>query len=310
MDKSQKKKNIALLAVLAVLIVASVWAFQYNPYQQKSTTFDKELFAVTNPRESLTKISMQSAKVNNVLEKEGENWQVNDTFALDPSMKEVLMALMERISVQRVFTGEESERIKQQVLDSGIQVQLYGEQGLINEFTAGGDISTISSYFVKDGEVYLMQLPGYQSYVAGIFEVKANDWRDRTVFSGTWQDMVSLTIKESSGDSIKFSYDEGLLKWNHPQADSVKVMDFVEQFNYFYVDQYLTSENEVFNYRDSFSKKGTIKIEALDASKNLEMTFYTVPDFNAILVQFKNQWGAIPIARANKFFPEKKSLVK
>lgn len=311
MDKAQQKKNITLLVVLIVLLVASIWAYQYNPYQQKSTTFEKELFALENPQEQLTKISMQSEKVSNVLEKQNGEWLVNDSFKLDPSMQEVLMALLQRISIQREVTGDEKERIKQQVLDSGIQVKMYGEQGLINEFTAGGDIKSVSSYFVKDGNVYLMQLPGYQSYVAGIFEVKANDWRDRTLFNGTWQDMTSLTITKADGDSLQFKYDEGLLKWDNPQADSVKVMNFVEQFNYFYTDQYLTQENEVFNYRDSFEKKGSIKIEALDASKDLKMTFYSVPNFNAILVNFKgDQWGAIPIERANKFFPEKESLMK
>ncbi|MBK6266218.1 hypothetical protein JKA74_14325 [Marivirga sp. S37H4] len=311
MSKAQKNKNIGLLVLLLVLVVGAIWAYQYNPYSQKSTTFDKQLFAVEDPAEQLTKISMQSDKISNVIEKKDGVWRVNDTYDLDPSMKEVLMALLERISIQREVTGQEMESIKDQVLDTGIHVQLYGENDLLNEFKAGGSLATVSSYFLKDDQVYSMHLPGYQSYVAGIFEVKESDWRDRTIFPGTWQDIVSMEILEADGDSLEFKYDEGLIKWPHPQADSVKVMDFVEQFNYFYVDQYLTKDNEVFRYKDDFQLKGKINIEALNSSRSLQMTFYTVPNFNAILVNFKDdEWGAIPIARANKFFPKKENLMK
>ncbi len=311
MSKAQKNKNIGLLILLVVMVIGAIWAFQYNPYAQKSTTFDKQLFAVENPSERLTKISMQSEQMNTVLEKKEGEWRVNDKYDLDPSMKEVLMALIERISVKREVTGQEKETIKEQVLDTGIHVQIYGEEGLLNEFKAGGSLSTVSSYFVTGDNVYAMHLPGYQSYVSGIFEVKENDWRDRTVFEGTWQDMVSLEIVLADGDSIKFEYADGLLKWQQPNADSVEVMNFAEQFNYFYVDQYLSKDNEVFEYSDDFQRKGRINIEALNSSKSLEMTFYTVPNFNAILVNFKDdEWGAIPIARANKFFPKKEELMK
>ncbi len=311
MVKSQKNKNTILLIVLVLLIGATFWAFQYNPYLQKSTTFNKNLFAVENAQTQLTALYMESAKVSNKLEKKGDKWTVNNRFKLDPSMQQVMMALMEKIEIQREITGDEAESIKQNVLDSGIQVQYYIEGTLRNEFIVGGSPEAIKSYFVQGDKVYSMQLPGYQSYVAGIFEVKENDWRDRTLFNGTWQDIVRLKIAQPDEDTISLNYEKGLLRWSHAEADSSKVMDYAEQFNYFYVDQYLTADNMVFDYKADFKLKSTVIIQALDATKNLELKFYQVPDFNAILVNFsEDEWGAIPIARAERFFVSNKQLKK
>jgi hypothetical protein len=122
---------------------------------------------------------------------------------------------------------------------------------------------------------------------------------------------VSLKLTEQPNDTIILTYDRGLLRWQNAAADSVKVMDFAEQFNYFYVDQYLTADNPVFDYKEDFKLIFHVKIQALDASKNLAIKFYRVPDFNAILVNFReDEWGAIPIARAEKFFVEPKQLKK
>lgn len=312
MAKSQKNKNIGLIILLIVSIGATIWAYLYNPYLQKSNTFNKDLFTIENPQAKLTALHMESGKVSNKLEKKGEEvWMVNNRFKLDPSMQQVLMALVEKIEVQREISGGEMETIKQNVLDTGIQVQYYIDGSLQNEFVVGGNPMGIKSYFVKEDKVYSMQLPGYQSYVAGIFEVKENDWRDRTIFNGTWQDMVSLKIADSNGDTITLKYEKSLLRWQNSEADTSKVMDYAEQFNYFYVDQYLTAENPVFNYQKQFQLKSTVIIEALDAKESLNLKFYEVPDFNAILVNFQNdEWGAIPIARAEKFFISKEQLKK
>ncbi len=311
MASSQKSKNIILVIILVVMIGVTIGAYIYNPYLQKSTTFNKNLFAVENPQTELTAIKMQSEKVSNTLQKEGDVWMVNDKFKLDPSMQQVMMALLEKIEIQREIAGEEAEKIKQNVLDTGIQVQYYVAGKMQNNFVVGGNSAAIKSYIIKNEKVYSMQLPGYQSYVAGIFEVKENDWRDRTIFDGTWQDIVNIKIADSGEDTIKLNYDRRLLRWENEEADSSKVMDYAEQYNYFYVDQYLTSDNKVFEYREDFQLKMTVIINALDNSKNVTLKFYEVPDFNAILVKFREgEWGAMPIARAKKFFINKEQLKK
>jgi hypothetical protein len=165
------------------------------------------------------------------------------------------------------------------------------------------------SYFVKEEKVYLMQLPGYQSYVSGIFEVPENDWRDRVIFDGIWQDMVSLKINRPNDEEIEFLYDDRLLRIQNQQADTVEVMNFVERFNYFFVDQFLPEDHIALEKKESFEDAGTIKIEGLNKDKSLKLKLYKNPDFNAYLVNINgSEWAAIRNERMEKLWIELEKL--
>jgi len=309
---NQQKKNYIGIGVLLSLIILCVIAANYDPYKKNSATINPNLFAVSNPAETLTKAKFKGNNVNNTLEKKQSGWRVNDSLRLDQAMFQVLTALLERVEVQQVVSGDLKEQVKRVASDTGVVVKLYTDDRLMNSFTVAGNMKAIKTYFVQDDEVYLMQLPGYESYVAGMFEVKTIDWQDRTVFSGTWQDIVSLTLQYPEGGTLFFKYDEGLIKLqNSKNADSVKVMNYIESFNYFYVDQFLDADFEAVQMVDEFSTAGSIHIRALDERKNLNLQFYEHPDFNAILVHINGrQWAGIQQKRFEQYFPKKISFIK
>lgn len=309
MAKSQSRKNIVLLSVLTALVLLAVWTYNYNPYERKSTSFEKDLFAIESPNQSISRIELKGPNFSNTLEKKENIWVVNEEFRMDGSMQQVFFKLLEQVSIQRPVTGEKASKIRQNVLDSGVQVNIYGTEGISNSFTVGGDFQAMRSYFVEGEDVYLMQLPGYQSYVAGIFEVSENDWRDRVIFDGIWQDMVSLTINRSNKEPVEFKYGDRLLRIQNQQADTAEVMNFVERFNYFFVDQFLPEKHIALQKRESFESAGTIEIEALDQDKSLKLEFFKNPEFNAYLVNINgNQWAAIRNERMEKIWIELEKL--
>ena len=201
------------------------------------------MFAVENADQNISRIELNGQDFKNTLGKNGNSWSVNQEYLLDASMQQVFFKLLEQVSIQRPIVGENAAKIKQNVLDSGVQVNIYGSENLLNSYTVGGDFQAMRSYFVKGEDVYLVQLPGYQSYVAGIFEVPENDWRDRVVFDGIWHDMVSLKINRPNKEAVEFKYDNRLLRIQNQQADTAEVMNFVERFNYFFVDQFLPEDH-------------------------------------------------------------------
>jgi hypothetical protein len=308
----QQNKNIGLIIVLVVFIFACFWAAQFNPYQQSSSQNEAAVFSVENAVENLSKVVFKGPKFENMLEKTSTGWTVNDSLSLDPAMQQVLVALLEKVEVQRVIQGSQATKIIQQLADTGIQVKLYVNEQLINEFTVGGNPKQISTYFVKKGKAYLMQLPGYESYVAGMFEVKTLDWKNRSIFNGTWQNIVSLSLEYANGDSLYFQYEKGLIKLqNKTSADSVKVMDYIETYNYFYVDQFLPATHEAVRKVKDFDVAGSITIEALDTQKRLKMEFFTHPEFNAILVLINGKdWAGIQKNRYEKYFPKVARFLK
>ncbi|WP_375578767.1 hypothetical protein ABWH96_17335 [Marivirga tractuosa] len=309
MAKSQSKKNIVLLSVWIVLVLLTILAYSYNPYERKSTSFEKDLFAVENANQTISRIELNGQDFSNTLEKTGNSWSVNKEYLLDASMQQVFFKLLEQISIQRPIVGENSAKIKQNVLDSGVNVNIYGNEGLVNSYTVGGDFQAMKSYFVKGEDVYSVQLPGYQSYVAGIFEVPENDWRDRVVFEGIWQDMVSLKINRPSKQAVEFKYEDRLLRIQNQQADTAEVMNFVERFNYFFVDQFLPEDHIALKKKESFDKAGTIEIEGLDKDKSLRLELFKNPEFNAYLVHINGkEWAAIRNERMEKIWIELEKL--
>lgn len=309
MAKSQSKKNIVLLSVWIVLVLLTILAYSYNPYERRSTSFEKDLFAVENANQTISRIELNGQGFENTLEKSGNSWSVNQEYLLDASMQQVFFKLLEQISIQRPIVGENSAKIKQNVLDSGVQVNIYGNEGLVNSYTVGGDFQAMKSYFVKGEDVYSVQLPGYQSYVAGIFEVPENDWRDRVVFEGIWQDMVSLKINRPNKETVEFKYDDRLMRIQNQQADTAEVMNFVERFNYFFVDQFLPEDHIALQKKESFDKAGTIEIEGLDKDKSLRLELFKNPEFNAYLVHINGkEWAAIRNERMEKIWIELEKL--
>jgi hypothetical protein len=309
MAKSQSKKNIALLSVWLGLVLLTILAYSYNPYERKSNSFEKDLFAVENAIQTISRIELNGQDFSNTLEKSGNSWSVNQEYLLDASMQQVFFKLLEQVSIQRPIVGENSAKIKQNVLDSGVQVNIYGNENLLNSYTVGGDFQAMRSYFVKGEEVYLIQLPGYQSYVAGIFEVPENDWRDRVVFDGIWQDMVSLKINRPNKETVEFKYDDRLMRIQNQQADTAEVMNFVERFNYFFVDQFLPEDHIALQKKESFDKAGTIEIAGLDKDKSLRLELFKNPEFNAYLVHINGkEWAAIRNERMEKIWIELEKL--
>jgi len=309
---TQQRKNTFLLISLVVLIVLCVAAASYNPYKKTSSITQMDVFAIANPAERLTKVVINGQDVNNTLELTNASWSVNNKYKLDPAMQQVLMALLERVEVQREISGDLKDKIIQIAADTGIRVQIYADKQQLRDFKVVGNPGQIESYFVADDKVYQMQLPGYESYVAGMFEVKTLDWRDRTIFNGTWQDIVSLTLEYPDGDSLFFKYDKGLIKLqNRANTDSVKVMDYIETYNYFFVDQFLPENHEAVQMVSEFATAGKIRIQALDQNRNLKLDFFSHPNFNAILVKINNEeWAGIQKARYNKYFPNSAQFLK
>lgn len=309
MVKPQSKKNIVLLSVWIVLVLLTILAYSYNPYERKSTSFEKDLFAIENANQTISRIELNGQGFKNTLEKNGNSWLVNQEYLLDASMRQVFFKLLEQVSIQRPIVGENSTKIKQNVLDSGVQVNIYGNENLLNSYTVGGDFQAMRSYFVKGEEVYLVQLPGYQSYVAGIFEVPENDWRDRVVFEGIWQDMVSLKINRPNKEAVEFKYDNRLLRIQNQEADTAEVMNFVERFNYFFVDQFLPEDHIALQKKENFDEAGTIEIEGLDKDKSLRLELFKNPEFNAYLVNINGkEWAAIRNERMEKIWIELEKL--
>lgn len=239
---NQRKVNILWLALIAVL-TCSALALWFTGGSSRKVDFDEEKFTVEDTA-GISKIVITGGSVSNTLEKKNGIWKVNDRYLLDPAMEKVLMAVLYRVRVHRKAPKNLRDKIIKNLSENGYHVSVYADNKLIKSFIAGGNGISVSYFMDENNDPYVVYLPGYDSYVSGIFEVSENDWRDRFVFSTTWTGLKKLEMDYPAAGQNSFVITAGQM---FPEVtgitaqDTSRVMNYVELFRTFAVDQYLDS---------------------------------------------------------------------
>ena len=199
----QKRKNIQLLLSLTVMIVLIIGLFFFNN-SKNNTEVDKGIFQITN-LEKVDHIVLQSAKEKIDLRFDGARWLVNGTNEADQQMITVLFAALKQVEAKRKVAAGIQDSVKNEINKNGIKVSCFGGSALAKEFWSEGNKSKSETYFqLSDGIPYLVTIPGYRVYVASVFEVPANDWRDKRVFNFNWQNIKSLEVNFPSDTKQSF----------------------------------------------------------------------------------------------------------
>jgi len=283
----QKKKNIRLLILFLILLI---WTVIFINLREDGSriSVDENKFALQDTS-LISKIGIFKSTGESIfLEKESGKWQVNKRYVLDPSMKKVLMAVLHQVRVKRTVPKNKIESINEDLQKKGHRIEIIMDDGSRNEFIAGGNGISIS-YFKYPGEDPLIVfLPGYESYVSGIFDVTENDWRDRLIFQTSWLGLKKLTITYpgNPADNVIIEPEKDLYRVENVfPLDTISLMNFLDQVSYFYTDQYVRS-GQVFAYD---SLKDTVpyalfNIDAVSLERPLQIRFFpSIPNENVRL---------------------------
>lgn len=238
----QRKKNIKLLIILGLLIIVTVFLYTIDGKKERVTT-EQNLFTIADTA-AIERIVIEGPDINNTLSKESGQWLVNDKFILDEGLRTVLLSVFYRVRVQRPVAAVVKNEIVNQLQQEGTQVKIYNQQGVIKSFLAGGEKDANITYFMMAGsqEPYIVHLPGYQSYVAGIFEITENDWRNRIVLAPNWHLMDSINIRYPQQPADNFTVmleNNQFVIDNIQQVDTTVMADFLDQISYIVADRFI-----------------------------------------------------------------------
>jgi len=273
---SQKRKNITLLIILLLLSATTVLVY-ISGEKAHRIDVDERLFAL-GENTVITTVHIQGPDVNNHFEYVGQTWTVNDKFEMDVSMRDVLFAVLSKVEIRRPVPKEISDSVSSMLKSRGIKVSIQNGQELIREFLVGGDSQKTSTYFMStvDDVPYIMVIPGYQSYIAGIFEVKENDWRNRFILSVNWTNLQTVQIDylKDPGQNFKLQYTNDFFKIDgQPELDSAKVLDYIEELSLIQVNKFL-EENEIEKYDSLASTSPLIRISIESIGNNYNLEFF------------------------------------
>lgn len=236
----QRKKNITLLIIFLTLLT---WTIVYLNLENENSgiSLDESKFSIVDTA-AVQKISIKGYNISNILSRGTQNWVVNDQYPMDPSMQKVLMSVLHQVSVKRTVPKNDLERIRDDIHSNGYEIEITDEEGTKKVFYAGGNGISLSYFMDEDNIPYVVHLPGYESYVTGIFEVHENDWRDRLLFQTSWLGLKSFTLgyPDDPGNSINISADNNLYSIKGiEKIDTTVLMNYLDEISFFYTDQFI-----------------------------------------------------------------------
>ena len=274
----QKQKNISLMVVLAVLVLCSI-IFSLTDSTTSNTISNKTIFNVQDTA-SIDMISIKSAKEMIELSRNGGPWMVNNKTKAEQSIVKVLLSILKDMEVIRSVAQAQENEIAEFIVDNGFLVEISGNGELLNSFYSSGNENKTVSYMmsISNRQPYIVSIPGYGSYIAGIFEIPENDWRERLILSTNWRTLQNLKIDYADYPEYDF---EIRFKFNFlgvegiDRLDTARMMNFIEGFNYLQADRYL-SEGELPQYDSLQDTPHTVSltVQDIDASNSKTIRFY------------------------------------
>ena len=235
----QKQKNIRLLLVLGGLITL----LTLLPFlrEESGLIIDKRQFTL-DPQTVITDVVLRSKEVNNKLSYVNGNWQINDSYELDPNMRDVFFSVLSQMEIRKAWPQTQRDSLTQLIKTTGTEVSILNNNELIKHYFIGGNANSQISYLMDEEENgYVLHIPGYRSYVAGIFQVPTSDWRSRRAFTAQFLNLNSLKV-EYPTESIEFRYKDSFFEITDIHADSTQLITSLENLLFLQTDQYLVPE--------------------------------------------------------------------
>jgi hypothetical protein len=306
MQEKRNKKLAGLALSLALTIGAVYWA----GLRDESYRPDKNLFRDIEI-ELVDKVILRSKKDSVTLKYTGSGWNVNEIHAADRSRIMVLFATLQQAEPKRPVASSLKDSISRAMESDGIDVLLFIGDEVVQELIVGGSPAKTETYFKKKGidDPYVMSIPGYRTYVGGIFELDENGWRDRHIFRFNWENFRSLEsrFKNATGDFSVVMNNHVATIPEVALADTAKLNQYMDYLSLLAVDDYLDTNSML----DSLAKTQPVAEFAIEdiASRKYTLALYA-PQYGKGVYALVNgtQWAVIqedrifPILRPKEFF--------
>ena len=224
-------RNIVLLGISLLLIILNLWLFNLKP-ALVSLSFDPDLFMIRDTTQ-IEKFQFHSKILDHYFSRQ-EGWKINNKFPSDPNLRKMLFTVSKRVKVSRALTGDEKEQLLKRNEEMGTSVTLTVD-GDERSYSVVGNANKTKTYFIENQEVYQVDIPGYQDFLASIYELKRDQWRDRLVFNGNWRTIQKMEViyPEKSDKNLLIRFKETFYEVDDlTQIDSSAVVAYLNQFEY------------------------------------------------------------------------------
>ena len=184
--------------LLAILAMTSMSLMVFTREDVRSAV-DRDYFKVIET-EKVDRVVLGAPTGTVELKFENNRWRINEKWDADVQMIKVLFATLRQVEPRRPVPARMKDSVAQWLDKGGIRVTIFEGNQTKQEFLVGGNDIKTEAWFMKAGDEqpYLMMIPGYRVYVAGVFELPENGWRNKRIFDFNWRNFRSLTAAYST----------------------------------------------------------------------------------------------------------------
>ena len=283
-SKARKRFNFQLMALCGLILISILIAWVKAKQQDGASPIEKFRFAVADTAQ-LTQITIQPNEDDKPIirlrqEKGSHQWRLNQKYAVDPALIHLVKIILSRVEVQRSVSAMNCQAIRDDLHSRGEKVTLHFSKGDSTVFYAGGNATQTVAYFASQdlGAIYLVGIPGYNTYPAGIFELTAGQWRERTLFASDPRTLQRLAITYADPAkaplSIEFQKRFLAVKGVNP-LDTAALMDYLAPLENFLLNDYL-EKGKYPKYDSLLAEKpiARLSLRDIDVNKNVDLTIY------------------------------------
>lgn len=233
----QKQKNVRLLIILAITIIL-IAIFPLLNNNRDGLSVEKNLFTL-NSQTVITDVLLSSNGISNKLSYIQGRWQINRKYELDPNMRDVFFSVLSQMVRRRKVPQSQRDSIANLITKNGVDVLILNNADTVKSYKIWGISESQTSYIMDTEEQpYIVHIPGYRSYVAGIFEVPETDWRSRRIFSALFTNLNSLKIEYPKED-IEYRYKDSFFEIIDMDADSTQLITSLENLLFVQADKFI-----------------------------------------------------------------------
>ncbi len=244
-------------------------------------SFDKKKFTL-DENTIITSVYIAGEGIDNKLEYVDGLWEINSRYAIDNGMRDVFFAVLSQVEIRRPVPLTQKDSIADALKANGLKVTIQNNSELVKAYFVGGDEERFITYFIMDGDddPYIMQIPGYLSFIAGIYDASENDWRDRFIWPVDWSRLKALKVVYENGakKDLDFKYrDNFIAVVGVNTMDTSAVMDYLQGVANLQAYSFLEQENKYSEWAVPENKMIRIEIEQI-ANNNYKLDLYRIPD--------------------------------
>ena len=307
----QATRNKALAVSLMVMVAAAVAVLWFRNTSD-SAELDKNIFNDFDVQK-VDEVMLRSPEGEVNLKFDGSRWMVNNKYAADPSMIEVLFATVLQAVPKRPVSAAQRDSIAQQLQHAGVHVNLHAAGASMVDFRAGGNAAKTQAYFLRSDQdtPYAMVIPGYRVYVSGIFELNESGWRDKRIFAFNWRlnfQHLESVYPSNKADNFRVSLKDQLLTVDGlPAVDSARLNQYLNDVSQLAADEFVVANATL----DSLSKTvPAMVLSVRDVGRDYSLKLFRYADSRGRVAGIVNntQWAmfarqsVVAISRPRRFF--------